>query len=137
MDVGTLEQKIDREGPQRDWDTFAIRSIANDDVFHIVQYHAYLLSGVFKISFLTNNSTSGNSNKNARRVYVCATGKYLSSYGNQDCSWKITLKRRHGTMFWYMHEVTLGKCTCLPPSDGIDLLPLINLPEFHAQVRKI
>ena len=39
-------------------------------------------------------------------------------------------------MFWYMHEVTLGKCTCLPPSDGINLLTLINLPEFHAQVRK-
>mmetsp|Transcript_27831 Transcript_27831/g.30003 ORF Transcript_27831/g.30003 Transcript_27831/m.30003 type:complete len:102 (+) Transcript_27831:490-795(+) len=34
-----------------------------------------------------------------------------------------------------MNEVTRGKCTCLPPSDGIDLLTLINLPEFHAQVR--
>ena len=26
-------------------------------------------------------------------------------------------------------------CTCFPPRDGINLLTLINLPGFHAQVR--
>ena len=65
---------------------------------------------------------------------MCDTGKY-TPFGNQNCPGKITLKRRHGTQCWYMDECTRGKCTCFPPSDGIDLLTLINLPAFHAQVK--
>ena len=38
-------------------------------------------------------------------------------------------------MFWYIHTVISKKCTCFPPSHGIDLLTLINLPGFHSQVR--
>ena len=90
---------------------------------------------MFKISFLTKYSTSGDSNINARRVYTCATGKYRPNHGNNNCSWKIILKRNHESKFWYMHNVTQEKCTCFPPRDGIDLLTLINLPGFHSQVR--
>ena len=87
--------------------------------------------------FLTNKSTIGDANNNGRRVYVCATGKYNKPYGTLDCCWKITLKKKIGQLFWYMETVTPGKCTYIHTCTSIDVITLINLLDFHLQIKKL
>ena len=66
---------------------------------------------------------------------MCAIGKY-KPHGTLDCVWKITLKKEHETSCWYMEKVTPGKCTCIHTSGSINVITLINLPDFHVQIRK-
>ena len=50
-DVGPLRQKLIVKNLEKNWDVFFILSVATENIFHVVQYHAYLLSRVFKIRF--------------------------------------------------------------------------------------
>ena len=126
----TLVSKIDREPPRENWDAFSMRSIPTDDVLHIVQYHAYILSNVHRIIFLSYQSTSGGPDCNGIRVYACKTG-----INNPGCTWKITLRKKSRTERWNMAR-HLGKCTCMRLTTySINVPTLINLPEFRDLVR--
>ena len=78
--------------------------MATEDIFYVLQYHAYfLLSDVYKIKYYNNGSTSGGYNTNLRKVHICATGKYVNGR-NTNCHWKATLKRKRGTEVWYTED---------------------------------
>ena len=122
--------KIDREPPQENWDAFSMQSIPTDDVLHIIQYHAYILSNVHRIIFISDQSTSGGPDCNGIRVYACKTG-----IKNPGCTWKITLRKKSRTERWNMARHP-GKCTCLRLTTySINVPTLINLPEFCDLVR--
>ena len=131
-----MELKIDHEPPREDWESFSTRLIPHDDVRFVVKYHAYMLANVFKLKFVTNASTNGNATKKGRRVYVCGTGKYMEPYGTLDCDWKIILTKPIGQTLWYMETVTPTNCTCIHTCTSIDVITLINQPDFQLQIKK-
>ena len=130
-----MQLKIDPQSPQKNWESFAAWLIPKDHVYFVVKYHAYMLNNVFNIKFVDNASTSGNATKTGRRVYVCATGKYINP-GISDCDWKIILKKEIGHTFWSMQKITQTNCTCMHSFTSIDVMTLINQPDFQLLVKK-
>ena len=67
---------------------------------------------------------------------MCATGKHKNP-GISDCQWKIILKKGIGQTWWSMEEIIQTNCTCLNLLTSIDVMTLINQPDFQLLVKKI
>ena len=128
----SLVSKIDREPPSKNWNDFSMRSIPTDAVLHTVQYHAYILSNVYRITYISDESTGGGPFRDGKRVYKCTTG--IEDAGST-CTWKLTLRKKRRTTRWNMAQHP-GECTCLYQSHYcINVPTLINLPEFRNLVQ--